>query len=572
MPKLYHLHIENFRGLQTFDHTFTDGLTCIIGRGDSGKSTILEALSLVFTSSYSVLFQDGDFYNCDVENPIVMQATVIAPPDKIMSKFGNYVRGITQNGDISDDNMDSDEAVGYTPAMTIQLKVDRSLEPEWTMFTTREIQPAHLNGTDRAMFNCFYISDYSDRHFSLAKGTPLYALFSQMRNGDDDELIEALELAKIGREAKENFDNAIGDKFKLILDQIIEQSKLIGLDVSEIKTSIDQREVLLRENKISLHDGKKPLRLSGKGSKRLVSLAIQLSLTNPSGIILIDEIEQGLEPDRVQHLVNMLKTRSNIQVILTTHSRDVITELPCSCLFIKRSWENGLLNITTDLQGCVRANPEAFFAKRIIVCEGATEIGFIRAIDQYRQENYKKSMSYLGVRYANGTGNSLVNYALAFKKLGYDTCLVCDSDDKSVNPKKGNVRNNNIPIFDCDSDCSLEQQIFTDVSWGIVKELIEYHKQINGKDDSSVFSSVIEHIQNKFEYTTSWLDVETAELRAAIGLSAKGGEKKRSDKAWYKRTDHGFDIGSIILRKYNDLPDKRLKSNIDGINEWIDKA
>jgi hypothetical protein len=246
--------------------------------------------------------------------------------------------------------------------------------------------------------------------------------------------------------------------------------------------------------------------------------------------------------------------------------------LPCSCLFIKRSWENGLLNITTDLQGCVRANPEAFFAKRIIVCEGATEIGFIRAIDQYRQENYKKSMSYLGVRYANGTGNSLVNYALAFKKLGYDTCLVCDSDDKSVNPKKGNVRNNNIPIFDCDSDCSLEQQIFTDVSWGIVKELIEYHKQINGKDDSSVFSSVIEHIQNKFEYTTSWLDVETAELRAAIGLSAKGGEKKRSDKAWYKRTDHGFDIGSIILRKYNDLPDKRLKSNIDGINEWIDKA
>jgi ABC-type lipoprotein export system ATPase subunit len=353
------------------------------------------------------------------------------------------------------------------------------------MFTTREIQPAHLNGTDRAMFNCFYISDYSDRHFSLAKGTPLYALFSQMRNGADGELIEALELAKIGREAKENFDNAIGDKFKLILDQIIAQSKLIGLDVSEIKTSIDQREVLLRENKISLHDGKKPLRLSGKGSKRLVSLAIQLSLTNPSGIILIDEIEQGLEPDRVQHLVNMLETRSNIQVILTTHSRDVITELPCSCLFIKRSWENGLLNIPTDLQGCVRANPEAFFAKRIIVCEGATEIGFIRAIDQYRQENYKKSMSYLGVRYANGTGNSLVNYALAFKKLGYDTCLVCDSDDKSVNPKKGNVRNNNIPIFDCDSDCSLEQQIFTDVSWGIVKELIEYHKQINGKDDSS---------------------------------------------------------------------------------------
>ncbi len=43
MPKLYHLHIENFRGIKRFDHTFNDGLTCIIDCGDSGKTTILNS-------------------------------------------------------------------------------------------------------------------------------------------------------------------------------------------------------------------------------------------------------------------------------------------------------------------------------------------------------------------------------------------------------------------------------------------------------------------------------------------------------------------------------------------------
>jgi energy-coupling factor transporter ATP-binding protein EcfA2 len=570
MPKLRHLHIENFRGLEIFDHVFTDGITCIIGRGDSGKTTILEAVSLVFTPSYSVSFQDGDFYNCCIDKPIIIQATVIDVPDKISSKFGDYVRGISDDNKICDD-MESDESDNYTTAFTVQLKVDKSLEPEWTMFTTREGKPAHLNGSDRALFNCFYISDYNDRHFSLAKGTPLYSLYSQICGKDKDELIEAIDLADIGRTAKEKFDSAIGDNFRPVLDEIITKVENIGLNISDIRTSIDQREVLLRENKISLHEGNKPLRLSGKGSKRLVSLAIQLSLTSPSGIILIDEIEQGLEPDRVQHLVDTLQSHKNIQVIVTTHSRDVITELSCSNIYIKRFGLNSLMNIPDSMQGCVRANPEAFFAKRVIVCEGATEVGFIRAIDQHRQNEGLKSLSYGGIRYADGKGNSLADYAAAFRDLGYDTCLVCDSDDETTNSKKEDLKQKGIQIFDCDNNCSLEQQIFNDISWNGVKDLIEYYKKSSNKEDQSVFESVNAQIQKKCTYSPNWLDEDTLELRLGIGLSAKGGKKKKTDKAWYKRIDHGSNICSIILQHYSELSNGKLKSNIDGINEWIEQ-
>ena len=47
MAHLHYLHIENFRGIENFSNTFGSENYCVlIGRGDSGKSTILKAISL----------------------------------------------------------------------------------------------------------------------------------------------------------------------------------------------------------------------------------------------------------------------------------------------------------------------------------------------------------------------------------------------------------------------------------------------------------------------------------------------------------------------------------------------
>lgn len=75
---------------------------------------------------------------------------------------------------------------------------------------------------------------------------------------------------------------------------------------------MDQKDFTLKENNVCLHENAIPLRLKGKGTKRLLSIAIQMVNTSPNGIILIDEIEQGLEPDRVKHLVKTLKGISGI--------------------------------------------------------------------------------------------------------------------------------------------------------------------------------------------------------------------------------------------------------------------
>ena len=179
MAKIVKLEINNFRGLVSLLLTFNldQSLICFVGRGDSGKSTILEAISIALSPSWNLPFHDTDFHNCEPKNPIEIKVSLIDFPEKFLSddKFGLYLRSLnSDSGEIVDDFVDeTDEA--SKPVLTIRLFVDESLEPKWTITNTRQQEDKPISGFDRALLNCYMISDYLDRHFSWNKGNPLYA-------------------------------------------------------------------------------------------------------------------------------------------------------------------------------------------------------------------------------------------------------------------------------------------------------------------------------------------------------------------------------------------------------------
>ena len=159
---------------------------------------------------------------------------------------------------------------------------------------------------------------------------------------------------------------------------------------------------------------------------------------------------------------------------MTTHSRDVIVELDTSDIFIMGKNASELIVIENSLQGCIRKNPEAFFANRIIVCEGATEIGICRAINHFRVNNGKKNASFLGVRFADGTGSNIIDYCKGFNISGFEVCLFCDSDCNDINSKKKILKDLNIEVFDCEQELAIENQVFKDLPWNAIKELIDF--------------------------------------------------------------------------------------------------
>lgn len=574
MAKLHHLKIQHFRGIQAFEHTFRDGITCIVGRGDSGKSTILDAIACVFSPSWSLHVNDCDFYLCDTSKPIIIEGTVIKIPDELIVKYKTNLRGVSSDGNIIDD-MESEEARLETTetALTIQLKVSKDLEPIWSIVSNNGGDPSPIKAKDREKLCVFAVSNYTDRHFSLNKGNLLYTLYKRL-NGtniidEDNKILDVI------REAKEAFDCSVGNKFDSVITKIKEKAGTLGLGLNEIKAMLDQRDIAISENKVSIHEGDIPFRLKGKGSKRLLSLAIQLALSNPSGVILIDEIEQGLEPDRSQHLVNTLSKQNAQQFIITTHSSNVAVELPSDSLYVKVKENGCLLHVGKDLQDCVRKNPEAFFAKKVVICEGATEIGICRAINEFRIKSGLRSASCAGVRFVDGTGNALKNYVDGFLSLGYPTALFCDSDPegKEINDLKPAYIEKKVEIIDCEEGYSIEGQVFKDVPWKVVKELLEMRMQNRIAEDKSpsveqasrdVFSSINTKLNHKSTWSQNWFDNESKEYREAISKAA-------GDKKWFKRIDYGERLGNCILKHYSELPDKtRLRAEIDSIIKWID--
>jgi len=115
----------------------------------------------------------------------------------------------------------------------------------------------------------------------------------------------------------------------------------LGIPVGEnIKAMLDAHSVSFSGGRISLHDEDGiPLRGLGIGSTRLLIAGLQRKAAAQATIILIDELEHGLEPHRIIRLLRSLvrrKTDSPLQVFMTTHSPVVLRELSGDQLFVAR--------------------------------------------------------------------------------------------------------------------------------------------------------------------------------------------------------------------------------------------
>lgn len=551
MAKIHSLKIENYRGIKDFEQSFdSKSLICLIGRGDSGKTTVLNAISAALTPSWDYKFYDSDFYNVEIDSSIIIEVSLFDLPDELMtdSKFGLHKRLLTKDNLISDDlDVEGDDL------LTIRLRVDKNLEPIWKVVNGRENQQnIEIRASDRSKLNVFIVSDYIDRHFTWGKGTPLYSLLKKDDNDIDTILIEA------HREAHKKTKSIVSvtDNFKTVVDSIKEYASGIGLSVSELDTYIDFINLLMREGSIALHDDIGiPYRLKGKGTKRLLSIAIQMEVAKQGGIILIDEVEQGLEPDRVKYLVNQLKKNSNGQVFITTHSNNVIVELDAQDIYLKKNDNKELFHFKEDdFQQILRINPNAFFSKRVLVCEGATEVGVCRAINNHRVAQNKENLEMLGISLVDGKGDSFVQYSKLLKSAGYDACVFCDSDKESINIQKSTLLNAGIKVIDCDEGNSIEEQIFNDTPWETIEALVDY--AINLKGEESILHQL--SLKSKEELKDS------KNTRVLLG-------QKSNKKVWFKRIEYGQRVGEIFLEQIDDITDSTLGNQYNELMKWIDK-
>ena len=102
---------------------------------------------------------------------------------------------------------------------------------------------------------------------------------------------------------------------------------------------------------------------------------LQRRAVRESAIVLVDELEHGLEPHRITRLLGSMGAKEEpppLQAFVTTHAPAVIRELKASQLHVVRSAGDQhcvrVVLTTDEIQGTIRLYPEALLAPIVVMC------------------------------------------------------------------------------------------------------------------------------------------------------------------------------------------------------------
>jgi len=394
-PIIMRLTIERFRGVASFTWQPAKGSNVILGGGDAGKTTILDAIGLLLNPTNAVSLSDADYFGRTVAGGFKIEAVMSLPPELMAGqthrpswpwewKNGNAVPPAL-----------GDEGPAGDPVYILRVSGTSDLELLWeivqpngeTDFLSvglrRAIGVIRLGGDDR-----------NDRDLRLVQGSALDRLLSDrsLRSRLGSKLAKSEvkdELDPDAKKALAELDTAfkikaLPDKLDLAVTgaQGVTITALIGLTADKAGVQL-------------------PLANWGSGTRRLAALAIAEQTQDALPITIVDEVERGLEPYRQRGLMQELQDGA-AQTFLTTHSASVVSAATNSSLwYLDHKGNIGPLD-RKKIADHQKKEPETFLARLSIIAEGATEVGFVNALLEKVLEGPPEQY---GIRVSDGGGH-----------------------------------------------------------------------------------------------------------------------------------------------------------------------
>lgn len=561
--KIRHVSIRRFRGIRELDWDVASDMVCLIGPCDSGKSTILQAIELALLPRWTAAFCDDDFYQSDPSEPIEIRVTLVDVPKDLLgvTAFGLYARGWRQQEPHLADEPDDSAAI----ALTVQLKVDESLEPVWQVVTDRHDEGKAISAAQRAKLGVASLGTYLDREFSWSRGSTL----SRISSGGGAP--EAL-FAQVSRSVRAQVNAAQLQDLHTSARRLSAEARQAGIAVrDDFCVGLDLRSFGLSSSALCLFDGTVPLHQGGLGTRRLVALVMQRQLTDAGAILLVDELEHGLEPVRVRQLVRYLRPTKvdKHQVFTSTHSAVALVEHMASEIHVVRSVD-GCVTVTQaapGLQGALRALQEAFFCRKVILCEGSTEWGLSRALEQAWVGNGNDHLAYAGAAFAyapGGSGSTMAGYARDVVRLGYQVALWGDSD-RDLSPSPEELRALGVKVFLWADGCSTEVRLCNDLPFDALEEVVRDAERLKGHQSvHDAIGAQLGCATLKFSTLAELRQqgVSEDQLRNALGEAAQ-------KHKWFKATNGGQRLGAVACRYLHQIPHSETAGTISALEKWV---
>lgn len=575
MPKIRHIEIRNFRAIKEFSWFPGPGVNCLIGPGDSGKTSILDAIDACLSVRKNMDFCDADFYELDVEGPIVVRVTLGDLPEHLMDMdtYGEVLRGFSEQKQTIED----EPGEGLEVVLTMELRIAADLETKRTLYSERtfsETYQKQLLWKDRALFAPSRIGSHSHANLSWTRNSVLTKL-------SETKLAVGTDLVAAARDARKAFGNRAGTQLTEVLALVTKKASELGVDIGETAQALlDANALSFSDGAICLHaENGVPLRSLGTGSTRLILASLHREASITASTLLVDEVEHGLEPHRLIRLLHSLGSKDEVgvplQVFMTTHSPVVVRELSGDQLVILRRESNGkhttkIVGVDDAIQGVARTYPEAFLASTIVVCEGASEVGLLRGIDRYYVAQGKPSAYASATAFVDAGGRSpehILQKAGIFGKWGYSTFAFLDSDVEIGQLDVSAAESEGVDVRTWEGKLALEEALFNWLPDSGVDALILLAIKLNSEDlvggaleAVSAGNLTLANVLSLVGGDAAYSDEERSLLGKAAKLSTRDTKTAPGRRGWFKSISKMEQVGADVLGPNLADSDGKLKA------------
>lgn len=546
VPTILRLHIERFRGIESLIWLPDPHVNVVLGGGDNGKTTILDAIGLLLAPTNSVVISDADYWKRAPGNEFVVEAVLKLPTNAGINEQKKPNWPWEWDGEkpvvpSPDDETGGTKEEVYVVRVRGTADCDLSYEicqpngefDHFSVSVRRKIGLVRLTGDDR-----------NDRDLRLIQGSALDRLLA-------DRSLRAKLAKEIG---EKNVEEQLGDPSKATLAELEKQFGKQALP-TKLGLGLVGGQGFSLNALIGLTAEKEAIRLPlsswGSGTRRLAALEIAASNQDELPITIVDEVERGLEPYRQRVLLKELLAAPT-QAFVTTHSVVAVSAaVAASIWYLSDERKIGKLADATSPH--MMKDPEAFLSKIAIVAEGATEVGFVNFL--ISKAVSMKPLEY-GIWVTDGGGNdptlqlleSLARSGLKFSGFADDegrfperwATVKAALGDRLLRWPRGCLEENVIEHVD---DDDLEKFIAdSDDDSGDRRRTLAMRLMIEDKS----YAAILAAAGNADNVRKLIIAAATGSVPADTPDDQKKALKSHG-RTWFKSVRGGFELGSKML-------------------------
>ena len=499
-----HITIKNFKQFVNLGIECNAGRNIFIGDNGSGKSSILQAISLVMSGSYAQIEKNGiiNLFNSSVINQFLSGETDELPELLIELYFDQEVPEIRDNFLLEGIH----NSTGLPNKYGIRLKISPDEESpndikESLEKSERKIFPFEFYKVEFSSFSGNSYNSYNKPFkfkYSLVDTSLIDTRIEVKKRVDEiySDSVKPENRGKVNNEFRKQTDSFIT---KIIKDGL--------MSANEYRIAIDNYSEQSFKDKITALKSDIDIKNFGQGEK--VLLAIENSYERrdeKTKVILIEEPENHLSFSNMHKLMDIIESEDNIQTFISTHSNMIASRLELdNCILLNCGFALSLKDLDIDTVKFFKKSTNQhilnfILGDRCILVEGNAEYMLIEKMYYLKTGNKPNDE---GVHILSVDGLSFERYLQVAQKLtNKKVAVITDNDkdyQKNITDKySAYEENENIEVF---SEKNNENWTFEICVYNLNKDSIDRSNLTRSSDKLSYM------LNNKAESALRMIDL-----------------------------------------------------------------